>query len=157
MLWFLISIIHVISEALHKSEPLPYNTEEERLAYIKEEERKRKQQRREWHENWINVERPRLIREAGLDPDNPEHVKVWKAQRKAENKKKRAEEEARRRELLGNQYTSGSESGYTSNYSSDSSSSRDYDMSDAELERFMERESNRGPVEKFIDFLLWTP
>ncbi|HPD74055.1 MAG TPA: hypothetical protein PLX95_02090 [bacterium] len=156
MIYILMVIFEVLLFSCKKSDIPKFKTEEERLAYIKELERKRKQQR-DLQEKWINVERPRLIREAGLDPNNPEHVKVWKAQRKAENKKKR-EIEWRKIELEAKQY----QSDYYQDVSKSSSYSSEpepysYDMSDDALEKYIERENNKGVGEKIIDFLLWTP
>jgi len=157
MIYILLAIFEALLFSFQKSDIPKFKTEEERLAYIKELERKRKQQKRELQEKWINVERPRLIREAGLDPNNPEHIKVWKAQRKAENRKKR-EFENKKRELEVKQY----QPVFYQNVPESSSRSSEsephtYDMSDDELERYLEKENNKGVGGKIIDFLLWTP
>ena len=150
MIYILLTILEALLFGFQKSDIPKFETEEERLAYVKElekeSERKRKQQKRELQEKWINVERPRLIREAGLDPNNPEHVKAWKAQRKAENKKKR--------ELEAKQYQSAC---YQNVPKSSSYSPEPEPMSDDEYERYLESEKNKGVGEKIIDFLLWTP
>jgi hypothetical protein len=154
MIYILLTIFEALLFGVQKSDIPKFKTEEERLAYVKElekeSERKRKQQRRELQEKWINVERPRLIREAGLDPNNPEHVKAWKAQRKAEKKKKR-ELEAKQYKPVCYQNVPKSSS-YSSEYKPDVCP-----MSDDEYERYLESEKNKGVGEKIIDFLLWTP
>ncbi len=139
MLYILMWIIHVIWE---ESRPTSTITEEERLAYLKERERISKKQEKE---------RQELIREAGLDPNNLEDVLYWETQRDSENRRKWADE-------VNKQYQNTfHKSDLDLDSSSCSSGSDSYrEWSDDEYKSYLERESNKGPVEKLFDFLFWT-
>ncbi|MBW6441790.1 hypothetical protein K0B04_02675 [Patescibacteria group bacterium] len=129
-----------------------FKNQEEREDWEKERNRILKQKNREWHENWMNVERPRLIREAGLDPTKPEDVNIWKAQRKAENKIKRAKKATEDLEMLEQQRARYRQL----EQSSDSSHSHDYpDWSDKEYAEWKEREDNKLTLGKFIGSLFF--
>ncbi|MBW6441779.1 hypothetical protein K0B04_02620 [Patescibacteria group bacterium] len=95
-------IFAVFSSGCKRDKDIPkFKNAKEEEAWIKEQKKRVTNQKREKHEHWVNVERPKLMLEAGLNPDNPQDVKNWRKQRGIENRKKRAEEEAEKyREII---------------------------------------------------------